>query len=429
MRLKDYFSYTLTYLRRNKNKKSYCFVIFLCCIISFVVVTFNVNFGNLIEHNLSNVIGFRTYNVSPRISDDIIVEEQFEKDIKDLLTINHVSDVYDSAYNEFVISKSSFKTNKLDGTITLFRGTHLTLPNIVSGRTFKESETNVAVCPTQFYPTSNFNSINKKELINGEDIINTEFTIYYKDYIANMNTGELQENKTYSKTLKIVGLYDVSERFNNNNTCYISTQDIEEIIDADKSWTEQYKGAINYKGVSLNVVVDSVKNLDYVEKEIINMGFDIVGYTANFDSQLINIIKIVIIAVIFITLITIIYIVKSYSKKILISEEMNIATLRTLGYERKVVRNLYLFYILISHLIIYLIGSILFVLLFVILTNNVPFFVGLKLMMGNIKITIQPFIFTFLSTIIIPTFVIMYNIVKKFKVSIAVLFESDENRK
>ena len=205
--------------------------------------------------------------------------------------------------------------------------------------------------------------------------------------------------------------------------------DIEEIVDTTNSWTQQYNGALNYKGVALNVVVDSINNVDYVKEEIIKLGFDIEGYATTLDTNIINIIKIVLVIVIFISLISVIYIVRAYSKKMMFSEEVNIATFRTFGFPKKVVRNLYALTILMNHFILYLIGTIIFALIFIILVNNIPFFVGLKFMTGDIKITMLPFAFAFFSIIFIPTFVIMVDVMKKFKANIGDLFERDESRK
>lgn len=430
MSIIDYFKIVFTKLVREKKRLVYSLVIFICSIISIGILIFNDNFENLINHNLSNVIGFRTINVNIRpVSEDITKEEQGEKDLKDLKNINHVVSAYDANYNEVVIFESSFLSENLDGTMTLIRGTANTLPTIVAGRGFEDSEKGVAICPTSFYPTYNPRLINRKYLLNGNSLLETTFSVNYYDYISNMQTGELKKNQMHTKNFKIIGLYDVSDRFNDNGTCYISIEDLIEIVDTENSWTKQYEKtsvSFTYKWVSLNVVVDSIENLDFVIEEINNLGFEILGYSSSLDSKLINGIKSIIILTVFLTLLTIILIVRSYIKKMLNSEEKNIAILRAGGYSKKIVHNIYVLQIIINNLIIYIVGVVISLITFFVLKSNVPLFAGLDLMVGGIKLSIVPFLFTFFAVIIIPSSLISYNILKKSNLKIVSMFESAE---
>ncbi|MCL2859223.1 MAG: ABC transporter permease [Oscillospiraceae bacterium] len=426
MSIKDYFKTALLLLYRGKKKLIYTIVILLCVIVTIGILIFNLNFDKLFNHVLENNIGFRTITVYPRDSSKSIGdEEQFKNDLTDLLNITHVVDAFDSSNQEVAIFDSSLANEYLDGTVTLNRGTPNTLPTIVAGRGFEEGETGVAIVPVSFFPTFNPELVNREHLINGNTLLGTTFTVYYHDYILDKN-GEPQENQTFSKEFKIVGLYNVAERFDDSGVCYIPAQDLAEIADTQKSWTETQKEIGISASSLINVIVDHTDNVNYVFEQVQALGFETSGLNAMFDMQVINIIRIVIVLVLFLTIFTTIVITLSYTKKKINSEEKNIAILRASGYSKKTIRNIYIMESLIHNLLIYIIGAIIMLITFFVATYNVPILEGLDLMMGGIGINIFPFIFTFGVVVIIPSLVIIYNIIRKCNLDIVKLLGSEE---
>lgn len=424
---KDYFRIACLLLYKEKKKFFYTFIIFLGCATSIAILLFNRNVETLLDKGLANIIGFRTLCVSQRDQfDDIDEEKRIEKDLNDLLSINHVVDAYEGNYRETIITKSDFANESLDGTITLLRGTSKTLPNIVAGRGFEDGEKGVAICPVWFYPTSNPTLVNSEELIDGTTLLGKTFEVKYSDYTRNSQNGELIENQTYSKKFKIIGLYDVSDRFNDNGTCYISAQDMDEIVSTKSSWEKEQ----NYNGIkmfhNLDVVVDSIDNVDYVIEQINNLGFDMFGFVTSIDMEYINFIRLATILILSITLFTIIFVIHSYIKKMLNSEEKNIAVLRTSGYSRTTICNIYALKILINNFIIFIAGTIIISITFLVLKYNFPYFVGANLIMGGIDMYVFPFLFSFFITVIFPTIITRYSISKKCKLKIAELVESVE---
>lgn len=427
MSLKDYLKTSWLLLYREKKKIIYTLVILLCCIISIGILLFNVNIETLLNRGLSNIIGFRTISVGQRESTDYIEdEEQLKNDLADLLSIEHVVDAYEEIYRETIITESNLASEHLDGTVTFVRGTTNTLPNIIEGRSFEEGETGVAICPVSFFPTSDSLLVNRKYIIDGRTLLGKTFTVKYHNYVKNNKTGELIGDKTFSKEFKIIGLYDVSERFNNSDACYIPAQDMNEIVNIKNSWEkEQYNSTIKIFH-NLEAVVDSIDNVNNVANQIEKLGFKISGYASSIDMNYINTIRVVIILVLSLTLITSIVIVRSYTKKMINSEEKNIAILRVCGYSKKEIYSIYGLKSLINNFIIYTVGAILGIIIFLILKYNIPYLVGADLVMGGINLYIFPFLFTFLVIVMMPTIIVIHSIITKCKSSIVELIGSVE---
>lgn len=424
MNMKDYLKTSFFLLYREKGKKIYTIVILLCCIIIIGILLFNRNIETLLNRGLSNVIGFRTLSVKQRKS--IEDDELLKNNIADLLDIEHVVDVYEDDYRETIITETNLANENLDGTVTLLRGTTNTLPTIVEGRNFEEGETGVAICPVSFFPSSDSIRTNRRYIIDGRTLIGKTFTVKYHNYLKNSETGELIEDQTFSKEFKIIGVYDVSERFNDTNTCYISAQDMNEIVNTKSSWEkEQYNSKIKIFH-NWEVVIDSIDNVNYVANQIENMGFEISGYVSSIDMNYVNTIRIVIIMVLFVTLLTAIVIVRSYAKKMINSEEKNIAILRISGYSKRRVCSIYALKSLINNSIIYIIGVTIGIITFFVLKYNVSYIAGIDLVGGGINLYIFPFLFAFFVIVIIPTIVIIYNIITKSKSNIVELIGSVE---
>ena len=281
MSMKDYLKMSFLLLYREKGKKIYTLVILLCCIITIGILLFNGNIETLLNRGLSNVIEFRTLSVKQRKS--IEDNEPLKSDIADLLNVEHVVDVYEDNYRETIITETNLANKNLDGTVTLLRGKPNTLPTIVEGRNFEEGETGVVICPVSFFSTYDSILTDRRYIIDGRTLLGKTFTVKYHNYLKNNKTGELIEDQTFSKEFKIIGLYDVSERFNDTNTCYISAQDLNEIVNTKNSWEkEQYDSKIKILH-NWEVVVDSIDNVNYVANQIENLGFEISGYVASID--------------------------------------------------------------------------------------------------------------------------------------------------
>ena len=83
--------------------------------------------------------------------------------------------------------------------------------------------------------------------------------------------------ENFEKEFEIIGLYNTNTTMTNANQCYISMDDMKEIVDT----VNQNKVTSTY------VIVDSLNNIDSVINEIDNMGY-YSEVTTVFDSKIIN---------------------------------------------------------------------------------------------------------------------------------------------
>lgn len=407
---------------REKKKIFYILLIFLISILSLLILNFNDNVGELMLKYLNNNIGFRTVNVMQRSNYvENGGEESLLKDVNEIANMEHVIDVYQSDYREVVIRKSDFESDKLDGTITLKRAVEQTLPTIKAGK--KIENEGVMVCPIAFYPNYNPLEIYKDNIINGNDLLNNKYKVYFYNYVLDENKRPI-ENELLSYEFEVIGLYDNTETLDDNGVCYIPAEDLKKIIDAQKLENEKNSNiSIDY---SIDVVVDDINNVTNVENELENNGFEVLGTISTFDIQTINIIRIVIIVVLFISISSSFIISSLYIRKKMINEQKTIAILKTSGYLKKNIITIYVMQTLILNLIIYLLSIILFNISFYIIINRIPLLIGIDLLMGKIKLRCLPYIISFVIVVIIPSIITLFGIKKMYKYDISKLSKGDK---
>lgn len=279
------------------------------------------------------------------------------------------------------------------------------------------------VCPIAFYPNYNPLEIYKDNIINGNDLLNNKYKVYFYNYVLDENKRPI-ENELLSYEFEVIGLYDNTETLDDNGVCYIPAEDLKKIIDAQKLENEKNSNiSIDY---SIDVVVDDINNVTNVENELENNGFEVLGTISTFDIQTINIIRIVIIVVLFISISSSFIISSLYIRKKMMNEQKTIAILKTSGYLKKNIITIYVMQTLILNLIIYLLSIILFNISFYIIINRIPLLTGIDLLMGKIKLRCLPYIISFVIVVIIPSIITLFGIKKMYKYDISKLSKGDK---
>ena len=424
MQIKDNFKLALLVLLREKRKNIYTSIILLFVILSLSLFVYRFNTNKMMKYSIENNIGFKTLIFLPRSSnvntDEVTKEElneMIESDIINIKNLDHVVDVYRSGYYDFV-AISDFKNDFIDGTLTLIRGNEDTLPDIVAGRIFNSDESGVAICPVHFYPNFEPRQIEKEYVINGYDLINKSFNITYG--ISDENT------EGYTKTFKIVGLYDSSKRFNDNGTCYISEKDIVEIVNNENNATSKNNSMLNSGIPVLYAVVDDKENINDVKEQMEEMNFSNIEIASVIDTDMVDTIYMSFIFVFVIILITVIIIIPAYTKWRLKSEEKNIGILRVCGYTEKDVCRVYLLKILMQYIILYCVGLLIFICAFVFLKENVQAFINIDYMLGGLKINFGSILFSILTNVCLPVLVMIPYLRKLSKIAIVSLIGEND---
>lgn len=409
MKIKDYLKESSSIVFRNKKKRFYILIATISTVLLYGILIFNSNLNTYVNQSIAKNIGFRTLIIPAKANTKELEDESLKK-------IQYVEEVYSTKYSPQSL-ETNFKNRNLDGQIEIMYGTINTIPNVVSGRGFKKDEINSMICPINFYPNSSIFNIDSKYIINGKDILGKEVILKYNavDFV----NGKIVKDKISEMKVKIVGLYDNKSVMGLNNQCYITSRNMIEIVDTilkNESDTIYY----NYY-----VVVDDISNLESVIKNAIKLGFDENNiYISNsLDTEQISIIRISIIILLSLILFVIIVINSSYTKKRILNEKANIGILRACGYNKKNIRNLYLLEIFFTNIFSYVIGTALFLIIYIVLNST-----ALKLLaiLGiNISFDTLSVIFPLVIILIIPVFIAIININRKEQLEIINLISND----
>ncbi len=359
-------------------------MMFVCTIIFFGTVLINSNIQNTLKMATKKMADFKIITVWPR------EDKSLKEEINVLLNVNHVIDAYEGGYKEAFV-ESSFKNKRIDGNITLLRGTSKTLPDIIKGDGFNDENSGVAICPEKFIPISDLALASKKDIINANKIIGDTFFIKYYSY--NKEGKKIIKNDEYTKEFKIIGTYDNSKIFNENNSCYISSNDLKEIIEKQRIHEKINNSNITVTN-SINVVIDNTNNVNKVIKDIKKLGFEVSEINAKVDMKDINNLNTIIIFTLVITIFIVIIISRFYIKD---NNYIKVNKIMSLN------------------LTVYLLGLISSFVILYLVKNNIAELFKFDLIIGGIKIYFLSVIATFLLIVLIPSVITSYFISKKAK--------------
>lgn len=417
MKLRHHLKSILTKILRDTNNIYFIILLVISTILLIGSLSFKNNINGYIEQNINKNINFRTIQVSSK-------KEEEDLGKSELLNIEHVSDVYSSAYSMCSVD-SNLANEDLDGKITLKYLPNSTTIHTLKGAQFSENDTAFAIIPKKFYPDSSVNNlkIDEKNIIDGEDLIGK--TIKIKYYTQKFQNMKISNDEEIQKTFTIIGVYDNKEFMNFNNEIFVPRIDIDEITKAKIPKTDNTNITITQiSDYGLNVVVDNLENLDNVIQKIYKQDFSNVEKSVEIDETMINMIRISCYILTGISIIAIIFIISLYIRKKMIRESSFIGILRASGYSKTDIKIQYIYEILTTSAITYILGVIISIIICFILKNTM--FSSLKYIGYNI--TLYPLDITITFIIITLTSIIcsICLINKKLKCNIIDLIESRE---
>ncbi len=411
MTKKDLLKYSL--IKVIRNKKSLCFIsiVIISTILILATLVINSNIISFVNASINQNIGFRTLSVSVKVDSKDLGKEEITQ-------VDHVLEVYNSFYDSVLVD-SDFSTDNLNGKVDLLYGSEYTLPQIISGDTFNSNEKGVAICPVSFYPDDSIYTMqmNQDYLINGYEILNKTFNIKYYSY--EYDGFKVNKKEEFTKELKIIGLYDNTLNINLNNQCYISIEDMKDILDI-----AIIEGVNESSYHAFYVVVDKVTNINKVVEELNTLGFYNIDMKNSIDTEMVGIIQVSCFIILFIVVTSIIMISSFYIKKRIVNERKIIGSLRTCGFNKKTIKNIYLTEIFLTTCIAYLIGCILFIFAFYLLKENI---LNVFESIGVVfTINIPNFILSFIAVNIMPLIFSIFTILKTINKEIVILVGNEE---
>lgn len=379
---------TIKKLFRNKVNITMIIIFAICSLTLTGALMFEKNYIQMQKDDFDKNVDGRTLLVSP--SKKIIEElsesgfENYEYDYKSILAIKHIQAVFDSNLETF--GETTLKNDDYDGYVNFRYGNEYTLPNNIKGEKFSGNDSGVVICPKNFYPDSNDITSDSK-YIDGETLLNTTFDFTYKDYVTN------SKGINRTKTFKIIGLYDNTVLKEKSNTCFATAKDLQEMYDVELAVLN--KGAL----MSINVIVDDIKNLPYVKEELTKLnlrGSD----KLVIDNNAVSGLRVISYTCIVFAIIMIIGITITYMKKRNIMNKKEIGVFSSLGFSSLQIQTIYMVDILVLSAISTIISTILsFVVYFFILKKYEIYFINA---LYQPKLYILRYLLAYLVTIIVP---------------------------
>ena len=246
MKINDIIKISIKSLRRNRKKNKLLYI----PLIIMLVILFLVN---IIQYSTSNYINKIGKGIElRRISGIEYIPSKYEETKNEIEKIKHVEWVYNQEEERVfsVLYCKQFSAETQGVFIWLYPATENVLPDLVSGRGIQENDEYVAIIPNKIYVNSESMTITDQiregeEYLNGNDFLGKEITIENDD-------------KGIAKKFKVVGVYD-NQSNNQSDVVYIPAKTVKE-INQELEYDPGY-----YR---LNVVVDDISNIEYVEQEM-----------------------------------------------------------------------------------------------------------------------------------------------------------------
>lgn len=408
MKLNDLLKFSFKKTIRERSNKILLILFTLFTLLIMISTMFEKNFTNYIENTITNNIGFRSILVSLDFSAQDYGLSKLEK-------TEHIISIYNSKYS-YASVESSFANEQLDGSLVLNYGDKEILPANIVGETISAKDTGVAVCPINFYPSSEAYNlfIDDKNIISGYDLLNKEFSVKYYSYI--FDGQRFVKDKEYKKNFKIVGLYNSEDEAMPANTCYISGNDVKEIIEIERSAdSETVYGFI--------AVVDNKKNVESVLEKLNNNGFKGSSVQMQLDTTIVN--KIVLASRVIIGFLIICNVILTmfYIKKKVISEEKKQGIMMSIGYKKNIIRKIYFCEILFISLIAFIVGIVFFNIIFIILKKTL---LRTLIYSGfDIHNFIVPYIISIAVVVLLPTLISIIFITNQYKKGAIILVRGE----
>lgn len=265
-------------------------------------------------------------------------------DASELGKINHITDIIPNKYNSIIIESDEFPNIVLQAIGTK----ELNRINIRKGD--RQLENGSLICPINFVPIANVNTrtdINNKSIINANNLIGKNFNVPLNKIEFNGNEKTLLDSK--EKAFQIVGTYSSEDYMMDNNMCFTSTETIKDIVDFI---TVENSASSNN---AYNIVVDNIDNIEEVKNAIKELDKDIdAREKVVLDFSTIAIIIFVSVSILIFTISMIIITIRLNIKRDISNKEQEILLYRSLGYEKKSIKKMYL----LQYLLIFTISSI-----------------------------------------------------------------------
>lgn len=412
MKYNDLLSLIYKNIISNKKNISYLIIFSILSFLTVLVLVFKDNLDKIIFSSLNSDINYRTISI---IKEDNVNVTLSNNEIENILSIDHVVEYFEGV-DRILYVKSDIVNNYLDGSITLLRGSSKSLPTVIEGKKFFDDDEGVIICPKWFYPNSDTTNINKDALIDGSSLLDdfVEIIYYERNYD---NYGKIVLKNEYKKKYKVIGLYDVGERMNDNATCYLPAQEMHYLSTFENAYMFD-----DYYVPSYNILIDDVKYVDDVMSNLSKYNYFVLGTSSHLDYDTIDKLNLSIIVIISIIVIVIMILSSLFYKKKLLYQKKDIAVFVSLGYSNSDIYKIFVLENLFVSLISFVLGLVIFFIVYSICITNIGFLISAKMMINGFSISLISILITFMIIVLIPSLFSYLNIRKFCKLDVSKMF-------
>ncbi len=199
------------------------------------------------------------------------------------------------------------------------------------------------VCPSTFSPRGS----NSEKFFQIQNIIGNDIDLSYNQYIV--QNGKAEVYKDHNEKVKLVGTYDINEQLTSYNTCYISTALFEEIIHNRETMYANESEIVNpHRDLAILLLIDDYNNINKVKQKLLENGINSQPYW-ELENDLVEFIQKIVKYVTTIVMIISAICIYKFIKNIFIENKQNIALYKLIGYNNKLIGELFIIqYILLT---------------------------------------------------------------------------------
>ncbi len=320
---KNSYLYLLTLnLKSNRIKKIiFVFLFFLIFLIGNILLNGNYIIADYIFQSLNGSLEEKTINVYNQ-------NLNYEDTILDLKNYDEISEIYNLDYNTAVVSLDILNDKPI-----LLKPVSSNVKNIIYGKKIKNDDE--IICPVSL---GSIESVKTNQLVNLKKYLNKYINISYNSYYYySSSISDRKVNNSYSKKLKLVGLY-IPEKNILNSTyleCYMNENEIIKISQESKdSYSEQFlaKNSISDNGTSTTVILKDKNNIDKLKNKLEKNGYIVDKEIFEVDSDLIKMIQLISKSGFIVMFMFIILILFLYINNIIHDEKYNIGLYKSFGF-------------------------------------------------------------------------------------------------
>lgn len=409
MKLSDMINLSFLNIKSNKFKNIiYLLIMLVLFLLLSIVFTGTKSIYNFFSKQLNSNIDLRIISLK-------LNYENKEKELNNIKSLNlkEVIAYYDSYYliNLSLSDNNDFNFSEYKNpNIAVYEYLDNYNIKVNSGRLIENN--GEIICSSSFAPLGYVSDA--KDIKNITNKINNNLDINYNKKYYPIK-GEEKIIKTYNKSFNLVGTYDIKQDLNYYNVCYISTDDYNEIKkNSLPIWESDEQQINNEKIKSRNayLIVNDYKNVNKILKILIDKGYDAV-VDSELDMELYyliqNILKYVCLGSIILSIITIYLFIKSIIKENI----NNIKLYKLLGYDNKLIKNIFKYQYYILTFIAFVLNLFLTPIikkLFINIMKNSP---EINILTININYSISMLFFVFVLIIITIIFNLFFSKLKK----------------